>query len=231
MELSQTQPNLLMKDFSLVLHDTSRFLARHNILKTPEIAPKNVELLLQMDPAEVTETISRARKILDVHLEIEKEGWDFDDSVRLARAALSTLRLLVSDEIYRLIRRSDIVEIYNQDHIQVFRSFNFFRICNYNLDDVLLNKWYVLYERSPVITQTIMEQVEGHQKGTRCISDFEVPVHPMKEKYAEPQGVFLTKFKYLATVYSGPEQRAGFLTTLRGRRIQMAPGRLAFISN
>ncbi len=229
MEHSNAAKLSILSQFRDIVRDTSAFLSRHGIQKNPAPSPKNENLALQLDSSYLATTIRTARTVLEVHLEAERAGYDMDDSVNLARTALKTLGLLAAPEAFREIRRKDIVEIYNMDNIQIFRSFNFFRICNYNLDDLLLNKWYVLYERSPIITQALMDEVESHLKSLRVLTKFTTPTHPMKETFAEPQGVFMTRFKFITSVFEGPEKRAGFLNTLRARPIKVAPERISFI--
>jgi hypothetical protein len=219
----------LLTAFANLIEETSLFLARHSINKKAVVSAEAYAKLQSMPPDLIGKTIERGRKILDVHLEFERAGHDFDDSEHLARVALKALGLLTCDEIFGSIRRNDIVEIYNSEHIQIFRSFNFFRICNYGLDDVLLHEWFVLYERNPQVTQSIMTHIENHMKSQNPISRFKIAGHVMKEKFADPQGVFFTRFKFLASTFLGPERRDGFLCTIRGRAMFSDPSRLAFL--
>lgn len=222
--------NPYINDFKLIVRDTSSFLARHGIFKLSEVNPSNLIKANRLSPQRLFEIVKRARLILEIHQDAETNGADLDDSVSLAKSALKILGLKADPEFFKTIKRSDIVEIYNNDHCQIFGSFNFMRICNYNLDDVLLHEWYVLYERSAAVTQGLLQQAQDHLSSSRSMTQFKIPIHVMKEKFAEPQGVFLTKFRYIGTAFSGPEQRSGFLTTLRGRRISMEPNRLAFLT-
>lgn len=208
-----------------IISESAKFLARHKISISSRLSDANAQIALAMPSAELTGIVLRSRKILEVHLEAERSGLDFDDSARLTQIALDSLGLLAPKDFLSYVRRGDVVEIYNQDHIQVFRSFNFFRLCNYNLDDVLLNKWYVLYDRNPLITQAIIDEIERNLSGPGCITKFSLPAHVMTEKFSHPQGVFLTKFKYVASAFCGPERRDGFITTLRGRKIGLSSPR------
>ncbi|MGE0529176.1 MAG: hypothetical protein AB7G93_15785 [Bdellovibrionales bacterium] len=220
-----------LADFKSIIHDTSRFLSRHGIYKNSAISDSSYGRIVEMGESALSEITLRARRVLDVHLELEKEGYDLDDSKHLARVALGHLGLLTDEIIFKSLRRSDIVEIYNTNHIQIFRSFNFFRICNYNLDEILLNEWYTLYERDEKITCEILTQIEGHLRQSRSVTRFSVPAHIMRERFSSTQGMFITKFKVLASVFDGPESRAGFLCTIRGRPISASPKKISFLSS
>jgi hypothetical protein len=59
------------------------------------------------------------------------------------------------------LNKNDIVEIYSSDGVQVFRSFNFFKLCIYPLDQILTYEWHELYRRDESITAGMMEIVRG----------------------------------------------------------------------
>lgn len=198
-----------------VVAHTSDFLKRYGINKPRTISTENRQIFMSWPIDRLRRTTVTASKILKVHLEAEKQSnFDIDDSSRLLVVALRELGLTIDPDFYTKIDRTDVLEVYDSEHFQMFRSFNFFRICNYSLDDILAHEWYELFERPESITTELIGWIMDHLSSQRSISPNNVGEHLMREKWAEPQGNFITKVKYLGSVYSGPEKKPGYVATI-----------------
>lgn len=196
-----------------VIYDTHKFLLRYGIHKSPTISLKNRDIFLSWTAEYLNKITANARKVLEAHLVAERSGLDFDDSTHLLKVALKVLGFSVDPVFYKMIDRNDILEVYDSDHVQVFRSFNFFRVCNYNLDDVLAYQWFDLYERDPSVTENLLECVRTHLNGSAHISTLPATEHLLKERFSEAQAAFIVKMKKVATIYSGPERKPAYACT------------------
>ena len=216
--LITAQPLDLLSKLERVIEDSAEFLARYDISIKKGISAKSREVFLQWPTARLRKTISNAKRILDVHLEAERlPHFNLDDGAALLKIALLELGLGVDSEFFKTLDRSDIIELYDVDHIQIFRSFNFFRICNYSLDEVLAYEWFELYEREELVTHQILAELEAFAKSNASIGKWKVREHLMRERFTDAHAVNMTHFKAYARVYSGPEQLAGFITTIRAK--------------
>src|SRR5262249_40931867 len=157
--------------------------------------------------------------------------FDMDDSEPLLRLALKELGLSIDPDFFKTIKRSDIVEVYDDNHIQVFRSFNFFRMCNYNLDDILAHEWFELYQRDESITNEIMTNISAHMSGATTITTCRIPEHILRERFSGERAVFFIRFRHFASVFSGPESRPGFVCTLQARQVQTDSNQIGFLSS
>jgi PAS domain-containing protein len=69
------------------------------------------------------------------------------DDRTMAWAMLVRMKLVPLSDVFDHIRPGDIIEIYNQDSVQVFRSFSFFRLISYTLEELFVHEWWELYRR------------------------------------------------------------------------------------
>jgi hypothetical protein len=74
------------------------------------------------------------------------ESGDAEDRT-MAWNMLLRMKLKPLSDVFGHIRDGDIIEIYNQDSVQVFRSFSFFHLVSYTLAELFGNEWWELYSR------------------------------------------------------------------------------------
>ena len=102
------------------------------------------------------EMIARAYlACIDLEERVRSESPQLVEEVGPLRAELHALlmhslkkaHLFTTESVSSLITNENIVEVYNLDHVQLFRSINFFDLCNYSLLDLLARQWFELFER------------------------------------------------------------------------------------
>lgn len=64
-------------------------------------------------------------------------------------------RLPIGSEDY--LQDSQIFEVYDHQGLQIYRSFNFFKISSYSITDILTNHWWNLYDRNPFIAKSLAD--------------------------------------------------------------------------
>lgn len=95
--------------------------------------------------------------------------------------ALNHYGLSVDQRLLDTIDRETVVEIYNEDMIQLYRSFNMLEMTGYSLLDLCVYEWWVLWERPKLAVQKM------HEEGTLILQseipfkDLNVPRHVLKE--------------------------------------------------
>lgn len=102
----------------------------------------------------------------------------------LVEQALDFYGLEVRDDFWRTVDRNDLIEIYNADQVQIFRSLNFFKISSYSLLDLLVHEWYVLWERPQQVLNELVATARNLLHGAAPgLQKLHVPVHVLKEAY------------------------------------------------
>ncbi|MEZ0392482.1 MAG: hypothetical protein ACAH59_09715, partial [Pseudobdellovibrionaceae bacterium] len=103
----------------------------------------------------------------------------------LVAKAMKLYGLNLKDDFQSILQKDDVIEIYNSDHIQIFRTFNFYRYSGYSYLDLLVNEWFHLWERPRYILESMlavgMSVVNGDKKGV--VSMGHIPEHVYKEIY------------------------------------------------
>ena len=143
--------------------------------------------------------------------------------------ALNFYGLEFRDEFWTQVQKDDVIEIYNQDQIQVFRTLNFFRITGYSLLDLLTIEWFDLWSRSSVVLTTLLGIAQKTLAGQAVgVNTVEVPSHVVKEIYNTDQSDHFAersayaKFKLIGPVYRiGLPIVGGFVITCEGRLLSV----------
>jgi hypothetical protein len=143
----------------------------------------------------------------------------------LIEKALGLYGLRLQDDFQSILKKDDVVEIYNSDHIQIFRTFNFYEYSAYSYLDLLMNEWYHLWERPSSILGSLMdlwvEINSGQKRGIVPMN--EIPEHVYKEIYNasdvenfEIRSV-LCKFGHVAPLYKAGGEIGGFIISCQVR--------------
>ncbi len=138
----------------------------------------------------------------------------------LIKTALDFYGYQVDDQFWRELKSDQIVELYNNENIQIFRTFNFFNTCGYSLLELLSREWYELWERPSSILQSLLEYSTGILNGDYGgFSRMDVVPHLIKEFHNE-EGVenfeyrnIIVKFDFISAVKSLERNESGFLVT------------------
>ncbi len=80
------------------------------------------------------------------------------------------------------LEANDVVEIYNADFVQVFRSFSFFSICSYTLDDLLCRPFWELFRRDEELFGRMVEKTKLALAGDISgVHYWDVDIHSVDE--------------------------------------------------
>ena len=144
--------------------------------------------------------------------ELSRAGISLRDNNALLAHTLMRANLFAKEDLPGFVTDQNIVEIYNLDHIQIFRTINFFDLCNYSLLDLLAREWFVLYERLSSVTEHAMREfLQTLESGK--LRRLSVPIHLLKERDSDPRGIFQFDFRYCCPLFSAHEVSGGYLLT------------------
>jgi len=142
-----------------------------------------------------------------------------EDAIEFTKFYARKTFLRVPDEFYMACSDQDLIEIYNTENIQIFRTFNFFNITTYSISELLLNDWPSLYYRPHEIMDELIEANKQVYATNRMIL-LDTPEHDLVEIKSEAKSISRVKFKCLAPVYKGVESDiSGFIVASSARRV------------
>lgn len=87
--------------------------------------------------------------------EFKNSGGDLRDSHRLAWAYLKARQLQPTANTFSSLENDDLIEIFNDQHQQIFRSLNFFETVHASLFDLVVLDWLSLFKRDSQIEEKL----------------------------------------------------------------------------
>lgn len=110
--------------------------------------------------------------------------------------ALSKLNLLGEAGLTDEIVNGDVVEIFNADFIQVYRSFSYFALCHYSLVELSAYPFYELYERASSVTKPLFDTAANIFNGSATRVSFRhIPEYTVRELMTEERRTYLISEK------------------------------------
>jgi len=160
----------------------------------------------QIRPAPISDellgSISRALetyKQLLIEAIIDKQ--DPCDAGQLSWFAIKKLNLVPTMDFFGKIRRDDIVECYNQDQIQIFRSLRFFELVSYDLVSILTRPWHELYGRDEKIHERGIAEMADSLTDCHQTKAFKLEGHELWENLSEEKRVFWIKHRFRSPLF------------------------------
>lgn len=99
--------------------------------------------------------------------------------------SLKNLRLVPPSDLLDKISSDDIIEIYNNEGIQVFRSFELFQHISYSLSEIFTFTWMELFERDEFVFKRVFDAVDKVLAGeVTGVVKQQLPPHVLKEKFS-----------------------------------------------
>lgn len=104
-------------------------------------------------------TVNRLKFYHDLCTEQVSEGQSLRDSKRFTWRALVKLSLSPHADFLNRITEGDIIELYNEDGVQVFRNLEFFDFCSYCIEELYCVEWWRLFQRDDQISSQLLEMI------------------------------------------------------------------------
>jgi hypothetical protein len=153
-------------------------------------------------------------EILSQDIEIESPKPNIKIEEARLKKALRAFNLSALDKnIFNLIDEDDVIEIYNDEGIQLYRNITFCKLCSYSLLDLAVNSWDELYDKPTAIKNKIMSKINEVMTTSEGTVAYEMSSYIQREKfiYAKTLKTFLVKPKFISPL----------LDNLSGRRVAM----------
>ncbi len=216
------------------VQEISGFLQKqgHNVAPFSNQALGKFQTFEEPRKAKAVNQLSRLNQLLQSSMiPLEKELPSISEvhpEKNLVEAALKFFNLKLRDDFWKTVEPHDIIEIYNDEGIQVFRTFNFFTNSSYSITDLLVNEWYVLWERPKFVLQKIFEYSNGILSGEmKGVIKMDIPKHVIKEISSESEALVgftprstLVEFSHICALFDDKddhdEKVKGILVSSRG---------------
>ena len=125
-----------------------------------------------------------------------------EQEIKLLKRALWLRKLRLADSaILDVIDNRDIIEIYDDRGVQIYRSWSFFQYCSYSLVDLQVYDWDILFARPNWVAKELWQISEkAFAPGAKTTSMDHLPEYLICERLKKHNRAFLMKMKYTSPV-------------------------------
>jgi PAS domain-containing protein len=139
-------PSNRIELFRILLNEISKHLNAEGHSVVPYHPGYPSAKMLSLAPEKRDLIINQFTAYYDVCARALAQKANCDDRT-MAWSMLVKMRLVPLSDVFDHIRPGDVIEIYNEDSVQVFRSFSFFKLISYTLEELFVHEWWELYRR------------------------------------------------------------------------------------
>ncbi len=144
---------------------------------------------------------------------------------------LKKLNLKISSaDFLDQLENGELIEIYDLEGIQLYRSWSAFQFCSYSIDQLMTYDWNTLFERpSHVVSYLYSVLPEIFSSGKTV--HYSIEEYLIKERFAQNSKTFLYKMKKASAIVDQTTlQPRAFVTTATGRMVEVAEkNKISFI--
>jgi len=157
--------------------------------------------------------LSALRNSVAICHQVLASGQKLNESRSLTWNALKYFGLIPSSDLFGKITETDVVEIYDMEHVQIFRNFQFFEYCSYTIEDVFCRPWQELFIRYDTsVTEKLLACLGGLLSNPKHET---VATHVGSHLIEESSSVFRHKLdvdvKYLSLLYGVDHKPQAYL--------------------
>jgi hypothetical protein len=187
-----------LSEFELLLKACVRFAETMKDIKIPVTAScsKSEKHAKSFKEDVLKELRRHIDEYTDLLIDTHTRGFNPRDARQLSWAALSYLRLRPHPEFFSRIEKDDIVEFYNADQIQIFRSLRFFELVTYDVLSILTQPWHILYRRQENFHETAFREMKECLNPQATPVRFSLPVHYLEERLSKEKRAFSILHKW-----------------------------------
>jgi hypothetical protein len=170
-----------------------------------------------LPPSVQTEIISGLTSFYSVNSGARDGGASLKgDSQEAAWWTIRNLKWRPLSDIFSYVKPGDTLEIYDLQHIQIFRSFNMFKCISYSLDELVTYQWPELYERNERDAKAIMFDVDRAIAEVRTIAGADTTSvdHIVSERFSIRKRSALYQTRAVSPLLSQSGAVVGFLNVI-----------------
>jgi hypothetical protein len=163
------------------------------------------------------EAIRSLEASVEICRDTKAQGNAIGDSAALLWSAIKKLGLRPPSDLFSYLPDCTLVEIYSPLNVQIFRSFSFFGLCSYTLEELYCQDWVRLFPRDDhKFAEAILEHAadifSGKVKNT--ISLRHIPKHILREAYSEGRHVAEIGVNWAAPLFQEGQSTPGAIIFL-----------------
>ncbi len=143
---------------------------------------------------------------------IEKEV-DLNDNPSCLKTVFDKMGLSVSDQFFKNLTNTDVVEVYDNSFIQIFRNLNCLKFTSYDVLTLSSYDWTELFERDATINSSLIEEAVLLLSENKDLYRSKVEEHLLIERFSAKKNKMIIKNKIGASLLNPNNEIVGFVAT------------------
>lgn len=197
--------------------------------------PLALQKLLSFSEEQQRQLLSQLQLWSSVITSVEFGGdFDFSAEIAMVEKAVQKLRFQLRNHSWTDTDENQIIEVYNLEGIQLYRSLSFFKTCGYSLLDLCVHEWFILWERPQKVLQEMNLALQSRLTGHTKDPSPGIPPHLVMETYNDgftqpflPRAIFVNFTKWYP-LYSESGDMTGFILTSTAKVVSEGEESLKF---
>lgn len=174
---------------------------------------------------EQEDVLNKLKLFVQICLAVKNAGASLKDNRAMVAKALLAFDLTAKEDDLKLIQPYHLVEFYNRSDLQIFRSFRYFELFSYTIEDIYCRKWLQLYDRNQedqtAMTAAVLEFVNLPNK---TAVNVHLPEHKIKERESLERLITYNQTQWLIPLY----HKGDFAAVMALHRTRSSEERPAF---
>ena len=166
---------------------------------SPLALEKFVSLPIQRQVLILNDLLTTCQLAMDIEKEKNPPGIGREREIEFLRRFMKKHGLRLKADCLELFAEGDVIEVYNAQCVQIYRSWNFFKYSSYSVADLLIFDWDTLYERPRIIANRLMELVPLCFQPDATVIDYRengIPEYFITERFEGHNNAYIFKMKY-----------------------------------
>ncbi|MBL7687464.1 MAG: hypothetical protein JNJ49_05475 [Bdellovibrionaceae bacterium] len=206
-------PQSFETEFKVLSNDIVRLFASSGLKVQSYHDPALVHYSALSDERKAA-ALERLRIYHQSLVSMENAGHAIDNSSKSLWHALKTLGFMPDSEVFAKFENDDVIEVYDSRGTQMWRNFNYMKICSYTLEELLCHDWPTLYIRDEKLTDQLVKlMVDTVTSGLRGANFIDVDYHLVEERFSTDRFRLNVRHDYICALLRKGGQCDGFLIT------------------
>lgn len=126
--------------------------------------------------------------------------------------ALQRLGLRPGSDLFTELKNNDLIEIYNKNSVQLFRTFNMFGCISYSIEEVFSHTWWELFRHDEHVMQQMLKATEIITKQeVRSTVFLGTPPHEVEERFSPRRRKAVLDMRLFAPLFDQNGRIGGYV--------------------
>ncbi len=163
-----------------------------------------------------TQIVKSLREYCNLVRELKAEGVQLNQNLNLLWRALARLGFVPCKDLFSQLTEEDVVEIYDRSSLQLYRSFSFFGLCSYSLEELYSRPWFELYHREEKFHEMNLGLLHKFVSGQLMKTEpTGIPMHEVRELKAPKMRSSMIQPHLVSPLFDNSGQTVAILSAFK----------------